>query len=266
MACIVGSFSSEHLQLPSFALSLPVRTRIPDKWFSETDEREHDMQGADWTSLKHMRSTPMREHQLLIVVSSAHPHSTPLRFISNRMLYNSVMARAPHFTTMNLGRDEARYWHKRIYSGLVRISFFQNPVPPMLICTLSRRPSRKCSRAISARLQHTRRTARGNTTRSSTSRSVPTAKLSAKGLLVWQLVKVRLPCPRQASAITYAETHLALFSATRLWQYAGRPTDTYGLRAACEAAAAAASVLAERVCVLFPLTLVLDWTDSAMLR
>ena len=77
-----------------------------------------------------MRSTPIREHQLLIVVSSAHPHSALPRFTSNRMLYNSVMARAPHFATMNLGRDEARYWHKRIYSGLVRISFFSKPCAP----------------------------------------------------------------------------------------------------------------------------------------
>ena len=31
---------------------------------------------------------------------------------------------------MNLGRDEARYWHRRIYSGLVRISFFSEPCAP----------------------------------------------------------------------------------------------------------------------------------------
>ena len=36
------------------------------------------------------------------------------------MLYNSVMSRSSAFSGMNLGRDEARYWHKRIYSGMVR--------------------------------------------------------------------------------------------------------------------------------------------------
>lgn len=35
--------------------------------------------------------------------------------------------------------------------------------------------------------------------------------------------------------------------ATRLWQYAARPMDTFGLRAASEAAASVATVLAERV-------------------
>ncbi|KAI0373482.1 hypothetical protein BV20DRAFT_1033814 [Pilatotrama ljubarskyi] len=40
---------------------------------------------------------------------------------------------------------------------------------------------------------------------------------------------------------------MAIAEATRLWQYTGRPMDVYGLRAACEAAAAAASVLADRL-------------------
>ncbi|KAI0360897.1 hypothetical protein OH77DRAFT_1517293 [Trametes cingulata] len=40
---------------------------------------------------------------------------------------------------------------------------------------------------------------------------------------------------------------MAIAEATRLWQYTGRPADVYGLRAACEAAAAAASVLADRL-------------------
>ncbi|KAL7281091.1 hypothetical protein ACG7TL_004395 [Trametes sanguinea] len=40
---------------------------------------------------------------------------------------------------------------------------------------------------------------------------------------------------------------MAIAEATRLWQYSGRPMDTYGQRAACEAAAAVASVLADRL-------------------
>ena len=35
--------------------------------------------------------------------------------------------------------------------------------------------------------------------------------------------------------------------AQRLWQYSGRGLDTYGLRNACEAAAAAGNALADRV-------------------
>ncbi|KAH9894853.1 hypothetical protein C8Q73DRAFT_790061 [Cubamyces lactineus] len=38
---------------------------------------------------------------------------------------------------------------------------------------------------------------------------------------------------------------MAIAEATRLWQYSGRPADSYGLQGACEAAAAAASVLAD---------------------
>ncbi len=41
-----------------------------------------------------------------------------------------------------------------------------------------------------------------------------------------------------------------LLAATRLWQYSGRSMDAYGQRAACEAAAATAAVLADRVRVL----------------
>ncbi|KAI0766825.1 hypothetical protein BD413DRAFT_614829 [Trametes elegans] len=40
---------------------------------------------------------------------------------------------------------------------------------------------------------------------------------------------------------------MAIAEATRLWQYSGRPADTYGLRAACEAAAGTASILADRL-------------------
>ena len=35
------------------------------------------------------------------------------------MFYNSIMSRAPSFGGIGLGHSEARYWHKRIYSGLV---------------------------------------------------------------------------------------------------------------------------------------------------
>ncbi|KAI0356278.1 hypothetical protein OH77DRAFT_1423897 [Trametes cingulata] len=40
---------------------------------------------------------------------------------------------------------------------------------------------------------------------------------------------------------------MAIAETQRLWQYSGRPLDTYGLRAACEAAASAAHVLADRL-------------------
>ncbi|EIW63206.1 uncharacterized protein TRAVEDRAFT_56309 [Trametes versicolor FP-101664 SS1] len=40
---------------------------------------------------------------------------------------------------------------------------------------------------------------------------------------------------------------MAIAETQRLWQYSGRPQDTYGLRAACEASASAANVLADRL-------------------
>ncbi|KAI0329224.1 hypothetical protein GY45DRAFT_1253386 [Cubamyces sp. BRFM 1775] len=40
---------------------------------------------------------------------------------------------------------------------------------------------------------------------------------------------------------------MAIAETQRLWQYSGRPLDTYGLRAACEAAAAAAHSLADKL-------------------
>ncbi|RPD54004.1 hypothetical protein L226DRAFT_536029 [Lentinus tigrinus ALCF2SS1-7] len=39
---------------------------------------------------------------------------------------------------------------------------------------------------------------------------------------------------------------MAIGEATRLWQYSGRPMDAYGQRAACEAAAATAAILADQ--------------------
>ncbi|KAI0350973.1 hypothetical protein OH77DRAFT_988094 [Trametes cingulata] len=40
---------------------------------------------------------------------------------------------------------------------------------------------------------------------------------------------------------------MAIAETTRLWQYSGRPTDAYGLRAASEAAASVSTILAERL-------------------
>ena len=42
--------------------------------------------------------------------------------ISPRAFYNSIMSRSSAFGSMGLGREEARYWHRRIYSGIVRNS------------------------------------------------------------------------------------------------------------------------------------------------
>lgn len=80
-----------------------------------------DFQGEASTSTTHTRSTRTRE--------SLH-HLSRLHFLTERIcrgFYNSIMSRAPSFGSMGLGRDDAHYWHRRIYSGLVCIR-----LPPRL--------------------------------------------------------------------------------------------------------------------------------------
>ncbi|RPD73767.1 hypothetical protein L226DRAFT_464829 [Lentinus tigrinus ALCF2SS1-7] len=127
------------------------------------------------------------------------------------MLYNTVMARAPHFAGMGLGRDQARYWHKRIYSGLI-------PLMQVLPNDMG-------------------------------------AAAAYEAYRMWKHNSFLYePLGADREAQREGLIGMAIGEATRLWQYAGRPTDTYGLRAACEAAAAAASILAERVRLITPLS------------
>ncbi|CDO68080.1 hypothetical protein BN946_scf184788.g11 [Trametes cinnabarina] len=119
-------------------------------------------------------------------------------------LYNSVLSRMGQANGIGLGRREARYWHRRVYSGL-------SPLTQLLPTDIG-----------AAAAYEAYRTWKHNP-----------ALYEPLGM---DPVRVR----EGLIGMAIAET-------TRLWQYAGRPMDTYGLRAASEAAASVAAILAERL-------------------
>ncbi|KAI0780279.1 hypothetical protein C8Q74DRAFT_1316590 [Fomes fomentarius] len=118
-------------------------------------------------------------------------------------LFHSIMSRAPYFGSMGIAREDARHWHRRIYSGLV-------PLMQLLPDDIG-------------------------------------AAAAYEAYRTWKHNSF-LHEPLSADREQQREglVGMAIAEATRLWQHAGRQADAYGMRAACEAAAAAASVLAER--------------------
>ncbi|KAL1937931.1 hypothetical protein VTO73DRAFT_12681 [Trametes versicolor] len=119
-------------------------------------------------------------------------------------LFHSVMSRMGQVGSVGLGRREARYWHRRVYSGM-------SPLTQLLPVDIG-----------AAAAYEAYRTWKHNSFMYEPLGSDPLRM--REGLI----------------GMAIAET-------TRLWQYAGRPMDTFGLRAASEAAASVATVLSERV-------------------
>ncbi|KAH9851334.1 hypothetical protein C2E23DRAFT_733076 [Lenzites betulinus] len=121
-------------------------------------------------------------------------------------LYNSVMSRAPQFSTMGLGRHQAYRWHNSVYSGTVSLTQL---LPPDI---------------GAAAAYEMYRTWKHNS-----------------------FLYEPLSADRAQQREGLIGMSIAEGKSTRLWQYTGRAGDVYGQRAACEAAAATASMLADRL-------------------
>ncbi|KAI0668938.1 hypothetical protein C8Q78DRAFT_1080813 [Trametes maxima] len=119
-------------------------------------------------------------------------------------LYTSVMSRMGQVGALNLGRREARYWHRRVYSGM-------SPLSQLLPVDIG-----------AAAAYESYRTWKHNSF-------------------------LHEPLGTDPIRLREGLVGMAIAETTRLWQYAGRPTDAYGLRAASEAAASVATVLSERL-------------------
>ncbi|OSD03763.1 hypothetical protein PYCCODRAFT_194549 [Trametes coccinea BRFM310] len=118
--------------------------------------------------------------------------------------YNSVLSGIGQAGGVGLGRREARYWHRRVYSGL-------SPLAQLLPTDIG-----------AAAAYEAYRTWKHNPT-------------------------LYEPLGMDPVRVREGLIGMAIAETTRLWQYGGRPMDTYGLRAASEAAASVATILAERL-------------------
>ncbi|KAJ8453717.1 hypothetical protein ONZ51_g13441 [Trametes cubensis] len=118
--------------------------------------------------------------------------------------YNSIMSRSGQVGPLNLGRREARYWHRRVYSGM-------SPLTQLLPTDIG-------------------------------------AAAAYEAYRTWKYnPSLYEPLGMDSVRLREGLVGMAIAETTRLWQYSGRPMDTYGLRAASEAAASVANVLAERL-------------------
>ncbi|KAI0830072.1 hypothetical protein BC628DRAFT_973773 [Trametes gibbosa] len=129
---------------------------------------------------------------------NAHAHN------ADPSMYQSVMSRSRQFGALGIGRREARYWHRRVYSGM-------SPLTQLLPVDIG-------------------------------------AAAAYEAYRTWKHNPF-LQEPLGANSLRIGEglVGMAVAETTRLWQYARRPMDVFGLRTASEAAASAATVLAERL-------------------